>query len=325
MGLRITIGIHMTELTLSDYRRFTATASQARVLELVNWLFKTTTLTRNGERWTAPKLDMIAEKLLLSKATVSRALNWLSEHGLIALKKMYWNHAPRLYIQTRELKIIETQCNEPDQHCATTSLHDATTIKNTLNKYPKQCSISAATLADEDDLVSLNSSEKEKKASPPPPSTRLRGGMDGAKARLAEKQHKSPPNEKLTAWQFARIWNKLLIQNGDKPFEVDPKTVRMIKLCAKRYDKLGRKLYDDLPAIIQNWINFAPKDAGPNPVPYSVRRAAPKWLERCDILDQPKNKVDKPVMQKPKTVVNKPYTHMSLSEKMKHDAKKTGQ
>lgn len=98
-----------------DYRVFTRTPTQASLLRLIVKLHQTTRIERGGIHYLALQLDKLAQMIgVRARSSVSRALEWLKENGLIQIVKDRWNRSPRLYLRPliKPRRALPPQCND---------------------------------------------------------------------------------------------------------------------------------------------------------------------------------------------------------------------
>jgi len=244
---------------------------QAHVLRKLHQLYKTTTLQREGGLWTAPKIEMLARQLGVHKSTISRCIDWLSRQGFILVKKWRWGRSPRLYIRMLVHLSATRRATSTQLETPLTNKRHATCNYNT-NKKSNIDNMQASPETCED-LTTLNKKEDL-------PRIRLKNKISRVPARVREaKERRDAEPPKDTATDIGQRWQGMLRAWEGKTFPLDPKTLRHINLARGRMKDAGLDLRDHLETIIEEWSQFAPKEAGKVPVPWAFLRSFKLYLD----------------------------------------------
>lgn len=277
-----------------DFAVITKTPLQAALLRKLHRLYETTRLERDGQRWTSPKIKTLAEQLGVHHATISRALRQLADWGLILLKRWRWNRSPRLYIRVlvkarrAPAHTERTLTDSQNAHCRHNTRKENTPSGNTCGSADASPNLGSV-------LSSAGSSGERPTSPQSPPSPRrqkLRGSLRDVGSRLTERRGDPEPGynddpRKIGAKNLHRRWARLLREYDASYLPDDKKTLRHIGLVRDRLAERGVNVWDVLPHLILNWIDYAPKRAGKDPVPWAALRALDAYVEYRDAMGKP--------------------------------------
>lgn len=285
-----------------DYRAFTKTPTQASLLRLIVRLHQTSRIERGGTPYLAIQLDRLAEMVgVKAKSSVSRALAWLRENGLIQIVRDRWNRSPRLYLRPliRPRRATSTQRETPLTGCA-----DATCSHNPL----KETETSQTGASRADALDAPATPEKAESAAMP-----LRGPLEDAKTRMQAKVEvaRARAGERdAVPTAVAHGWVRLLGQYGYPAFPLNDKH----KAHVRRFiEKIGPKTVAECLKEIERriglWQNSRPdllKKTPPHP--WALLRTMP--------IFEPKEDSGEPAFTLPKEPLASPPQQVSVDEAM---------
>jgi len=296
-------------MTAIDWNLFTDTPLQSDLMRRLFRLYEKTTLMRDGDRWTAPKVDWLARQLGVHKSTVSRALKALAGRGLILLRKWRWSRSPRLYIKV----LIRPRNVKAQRERNLTETQNATCYYNTDKEISPSGNSSGASPEQDNQGIITISPEKDRKPPSPPsrnPGRKIKGSGADAATR-AETRREEGPGVKATnphkpsSRELQRRWDGLLRANCGIGVPDDNKTLRHVGIVRDRMTAAGVNAWDELPRVIDRWNDFSQKKAGPNAHPWAVIRALPAYLAYRETMDaSPTNATQVPVPAPAPTTVH---------------------
>lgn len=291
----------MTSLT--PYLAVAGTPTRALILERLHYLYRTSHLVIEGQSWTSPTLERIADALGIHKATVLRAVRWFADHGLIQIMSRRWGHSPRLYFRF----LIRAKSEPPARDHKSDATWNATSRNlPSCNLQPADLNmLSKEGLKTERDAAALSGPEtstppfpETEEPTPPPPAqphqpiitrmvSRLRGSLETAKERMDEARAKARTGGRgsATPTEIAVLWNDHLQDFGYGRFPLDPKSLRHVKLCLAKMG-VAPTIEEAVPALaerIRLWQLYRPKDLGKAaPHPWAIARAEGAWRAAND-------------------------------------------
>jgi len=236
---------------------------------LLSWMDTTTYKDDRGRPYVVPKLMQWAADYQVNRATITKHVQWLTQHGFLRVERVRIGRSGRLKIWVLA-RPKETSGNMK----STSRQHESNIIGVKGDKESKGDSIGVT--PERANAFGVTEMILNKK-------------LSGVSDRLKQKQEVSyarararPPAPKTLAYE----WNRLLRDYGYKSFEIDGKTLAHIKKTVRLFDCKGTAAFlEKLEYRIGRWVDIRPKTLGKAPPhPWAINRTYELVIEPGALL-----------------------------------------